>query len=139
MVLGGLDTKDIATRLRREGIAPTVQRVQIAGELFARHAHFSADDLYRQLTEAGSRLSKATVYNTLGLFVRKGLVREVMVDPSRVFYDSNVGDHHHFYNVATGDLMDVDTEALTLDRIPAPPPGTEIEGVEVILRLRPKA
>lgn len=132
------DSKVMANQLRRKGIAPTAQRVQIAGILFARHAHFSADDLYQQALQAGVRVSKATVYNTLGLFVEKGLVREVMVDPARVFYDSNTGAHHHFYNVATGDLTDLDSKALSLDRLPSPPPGTEIEGVEVILRLRPK-
>lgn len=133
-----LETSDISRRLRRLGISPTAQRVQIAGILFARPAHFSADDLHRQVMETGLHVSKATVYNTLALFVRKGLLREVMVDPERVFYDSNTGNHHHFYNVATGDLLDVDAEALSLDRIPLPPPGTVIEGVDVVLRLRPK-
>jgi Fur family iron response transcriptional regulator len=133
------DSAEIARRFRRLGVAPTAQRLQIAGILFARPAHFSADELFRQASETGIHVSKATVYNTLRLFVRKGLVREVMVDPARVFYDSNTGDHHHFYNVVTGDLLDVGAEALSLDRIPSPPPGTEIEGVEVILRLRPKS
>jgi Fur family iron response transcriptional regulator len=133
------DVTDLVERLRRSGVSPTSRRVQIAAVLFARQAHFSADELHRVLAASGSRVSKATVYNTLGLFVKKGLVREVMVDPARVFYDSNTGDHHHFYNVATGDLQDIDPGALSLDRVPPPPPGTEIEGIEVIFRLRPKA
>ena len=100
-----IDTaQDIASQLRKVGITPTQQRVQIAEILFARPQHMSADQVLALVNRDGPTASKATIYNTLGLFARKGLVREVIVDPSKVFYDSNTTVHHHFFNVDTGEL-----------------------------------
>ncbi len=136
-----IDDGAIVDRLVAHGIQPTQQRVEIAQILFARPQHLSADQVLDQARAAGSRVSKATVYNTLGLFARRGLVREVIVDPSRVFYDSNTSEHHHFYNVDTGDLTDIPAGALSLgpDDLPSAPPGTRAEGVEVIIRVRAEA
>ncbi|RMG27440.1 MAG: transcriptional repressor [Gammaproteobacteria bacterium] len=125
-----------AQRLRQAGIQPTTQRVDIARVLFARHRHLCAEDVLREVTAAGFRVSKATVYNTLGLFARRGLVREVIVEPGRVFYDPNTQPHHHFYNVDTGELIDVPSSECTLQQLPAPPEGTTTEAVDVIIRIR---
>jgi len=76
------------------------------------------------------------VYNTLNLFARKGLVREVIVDPTKVFYDSTTSQHHHFFNVDTGELTDVPLPTLTMEQLPPLPPGTVAAGVDVIIRLR---
>lgn len=118
------------------GIAPTQQRRQIAEILFARPQHVSAEQVLERVNQSGSVASKATVYNTLGLFARKGLIREVIVDPSRVFYDSNPTTHHHFFNVDTGQLEDIDAQQLMLQALPTPPAGTALEGVDIIVRVR---
>lgn len=122
--------------LARHDIAPTQQRRQIAQILFARPQHLSAEQVLERVNQNGAVASKATVYNTLGLFARKGLVREVIVDPSKVFYDSNTAAHHHFYNIDTGLLQDIDSQELSLQGLPTLPEGVELDGVDVIVRVR---
>ena len=122
--------------LYRHGVTPTQQRVDIGQMLFARPQHLSADQLLAQVNGEGNHVSKATVYNTLNLFARKGLVREVIVDPSRVFYDSNTSQHHHFFNIDTGELTDVPLPTLVMEQLPPLPQGTVATGVDVIIRLR---
>ncbi|MDZ7663687.1 Fur family transcriptional regulator [Thiohalophilus sp.] len=129
----------IDSRLRAHDITPTQQRVDIARILFARPQHLSADQVLSIVNQETQVVSKATIYNTLNLFARKGLVREVIVDPSKVFYDSNVSDHHHFYNVDSGELMDIDSQELKLDQLPTLPDGTEADGVDIIIRVRSSA
>ena len=103
-----LSAQDIASMLKENGVLPTQQRLMIARVLFERPQHFSADQVMTQVNTGKDHVSKATVYNTLGLFATKGLIREVIVDPTRVFYDPNISTHHHFYNVDTGKLADID-------------------------------
>ena len=104
--------------------------------LFARPQHLSADQILAGLRAGGSRVSKATVYNTLKLFCERGLLRTVEVDPERQFYDSSIGAHHHFFNVDTGELTDIPPEAVTLNVMAALPAGTEQAGVDVVIRVR---
>ena len=127
------------TLLGEHGIQPTLQRLEIAQVLFARDQHLSADEVLKMVNQGSTRVSKATVYNTLGLFAAKGLIREVIVDPSRVFYDPNTCDHHHFYNVDTGQLLDIDADQLALLNLPTLPEGTVADGVDVIIRIRNQA
>lgn len=122
--------------LAHHHIAPTQQRRQIAQILFARPQHLSADQVLARVNRNGSVASKATVYNTLGLFARKGLIREVIVDPSKVFYDSNISPHHHFYNVNTGQLLDINSQELSLQGLPTLPEGVKLDGVDIIVRVR---
>lgn len=131
-----LSQQQIIDLLTEHDIQPTLQRLEIAQALFARDMHLSADDVLRLVNQDSPRVSKATVYNTLGLFAEKGLIREVIVDPSRVFYDPNTCEHHHFYNVDTGELMDIDADQLALMNLPTPPAGTVADGVDVIIRIR---
>jgi len=131
-----LTTSEIVHRLQEHGVNPTRQRIDIAKVLFARPQHLSADDVLRTAQQEGANISKATVYNTLSLFSRKGLVREIIVDPTRVFYDTNPTMHHHFYNVDTGELMDFDASLLQLRNLPRLPAGTVADGVDVIIRVR---
>ena len=126
-----------AERLREYDILPTLQRLQIARVLLTCDQHLSADRVLEMLNEAGNRVSKATVYNTLGLFARKGILREVIIDPNRVFYDTNNSAHHHFYNTDTGELSDIDSQKIPVEQLPEAPEGTVIEGVEVVIRVRP--
>ena len=130
---------DVAGMLRSHGILPTQQRLMIARVLFSKHQHYSADQVMTSVNEGRDRVSKATVYNTLGLFARNGLVREVIVDPTRVFYDPNTDNHHHFYNVDTGELMDIDSAELQISELPELPEGTVAAGVDVIIRVRGEA
>lgn len=127
----------IVQMLVTRGIAPTQQRVQIAAVLLSKSQHLSADQVMHIVNRDSNVASKATVYNTLGLFARKGLVREVIIDPSKVFYDSNTSSHHHFYNVTSGELVDIASNELEISKLPQPPNGTECEGVDVIIRVRP--
>ncbi len=131
-----LTTNEIIHRLQEHGVNPTRQRIDIARVLFARPQHLSADDVLRTAQREGVNISKATVYNTLSLFSRKGLVREIIVDPTRVFYDTNPTMHHHFYNVDTGELLDFDASLLQLSNLPRLPAGTVADGVDIIIRVR---
>lgn len=128
----------IVDRLREYGINPTHQRIEIAYTLFSRQEHLSADQILAAVNTRHSETSKATVYNTLNLFVKKKLIREVIVDPSKVFYDPNTHVHHHFYHMETGQLTDIDSNELELSGLPALPEGMAIESIDVIVRLYPK-
>lgn len=130
--------KEIFDRLQDSGIAPTRQRVQIARLLFSCAQHLSADQVLEMANDQGVRVSKATVYNTLGLFARKGILRQVIIDPNRVFYDTNNSVHHHFYNMDTGELSDIEQSRIPVEQLPEAPPGTVLDGFEVILRVRSK-
>ena len=123
----------------RHGILPTPQRVEIAGVLLERPQHLSAEQIIDTLKASGSGVSKATVYNTLNLFAERGLVKEVMVDPVRKFYDSTTHPHHHFFNVDSGELSDIPEGQVSFGNLPELPEGTERESVEVLIRVRDKA
>jgi Fur family iron response transcriptional regulator len=134
-----LDLRERMTaRLVEHGVRPTAQRIQIAMLVLDRPCHFSAEQLLSSLRRTGSGISKATVYNTLSLFCRQGLVREVAVDPTRLMYDSTTRPHHHFYNTQTGELIDIHSSELRVSRLPMLPKATEAESVEVLIRVRPK-
>jgi Fur family iron response transcriptional regulator len=122
--------------LIRHGINATRQRVDIAHALFSRAEHLSADQLLMRVNGRRPEVSKATVYNTLKLFLEKKLVREVIVDPDRVFYDPNTEPHHHFYNIDTGELTDIDAGEIGISGLPSLPRGMVTEGVDVIVRIR---
>jgi len=131
-----LDEAEAAKRLRDYDILPTQQRVQIARVLLTGDQHLSADQVLDLVKATGSRVSKATVYNTLGLFAGKGILREVNADPNRVFYDTNNSVHHHFYNIDSGELSDIDPGLIPVDQLPEAPEGSVVDGVEVIIRVR---
>jgi Fur family transcriptional regulator, iron response regulator len=128
---------DIVNKLKSSGVTPTNQRVEIAQILFARPQHLSAEQILKMVNdESSSTASKATIYNTLGLFAKKGLVKEVIVDPSKVFYDSNVSKHFHFFNTDTGMLTDIPVDAINIDKLPELPEGTVSSDLEVIVRIK---
>jgi Fur family transcriptional regulator, iron response regulator len=129
----------IAEMLRARGINPTHQRIEIAHVLFERQEHLSADQILALVNARYAETSKATVYNTLKLFLERQLVRELVIDPSKIFYDPNTTPHHHFYDVVTGRLTDIAAGSIEITGLPALPPGTESAGVDVIVRTRPKA
>src|SRR3972149_4570462 len=128
--------QDLIVLLRTHGVAPTHQRLEIAHVLFGRGEHLSADRILALVNERHAETSKATVYNTLNLFRDRGLIREVIVDPKRVFYDPNTQPHHHLYNVDTGEITDISAAALAVSGLPELPPGMVTEGVDIIVRIR---
>ena len=129
---------DIIEKLRNHGVTPTSQRIEVAEVIFERPQHLSADQIIEKLHGAGSRVSKATVYNSLNLFSETGLVREINVDPTRRYYDSTTHPHHHFYFVDTGELADIPADNIAISDMPPLPAGTEQESVEVLIRVRQK-
>ena len=134
----GAGTPDsIATDLRQAGLRPTRQRVALGKILFAKgHRHLSAEDLHAEALAAHVRVSLATVYNTLHQFTGAGLLREVAIDGARTYFDTNVSDHHHFFVEGEGRLIDM-ADHVDIERLPEPPEGMEILGVEVVVRVRP--
>jgi len=125
--------------LEQSGIRPTAQRLKVAEVLLATPCHLTAEQLLATLRQSPSRVSKATVYNTLKLFVDHGLARQIHLDPDRCVYDSKMTPHHHFQNVDTGEMTDIRPEELEFARLPSLPPGTEIESVDVVIRVRKSA
>ena len=131
--------EQITDLLKSYEIMPTQPRLKIANILCTEPCHMSADQVLTKVNQnGGKKVCKATVYNTLGIFAGKGLIREVIVDSSRLFYDSNTSQHHHFYNVDTGKLMDIMDKDFFVSDSPTLPKGTVSDGMEVVVRLRNK-
>lgn len=124
--------------LHGHGILPTPQRLDVAEVLLTRPQHMAAELIIEQLRLSGSEVSKATVYNTLNLFSEKGLIREVIVASERRYYDSRIEPHHHFFNVDTGELLDIDDSDVGFSQLPRLPVGTRYDGVEVVIKVREK-
>lgn len=137
MEIQAITREQVAQRLRDHGITPTHQRIEIAFVLLERHEHLSADQILAAVNARFAETSKATVYNTLHLFREKKLIRELIVDPAKVFYDPNTAPHHHFYDVVTGRLTDIPADAVQIANLPPLPPGMVADGVEVVIRTRP--
>jgi Fur family iron response transcriptional regulator len=132
-------TAGARTLLEDRGIRPTSQRLRVAQILLAAPRHMTAEQILATLRETDGHVSKATVYNTLNLFVAQGLAREIHADPERCVYDSTMAPHHHFQNVETGEMIDIGPDELAFARMPELPPGTEIESVHVVIRVRRRA
>ncbi len=128
---------DIIDQLRASGLRPTRQRMALARLLFqAGDRHVTAEQLLTEAHAASIRVSLATIYNTLHQFTKAGLLREVMVEPGRAYFDSNTSEHHHFFLEEEGVLLDIDGRDLPMAALPTPPDGTEITRVDVIIRCR---
>ncbi len=126
-------------RLKDAGLRPTRQRVQLLRILEAGgHRHLTAEQLHAEAEMAGLDVSLATIYNTLNQFTKSGLLREVVVEPGRSYFDTNTGDHHHFYFEAEGRLQDIPADQIALAALPPAPDGTAIARVDVIVRILPQ-
>jgi len=135
----GSQRADISELLRSHGIRPTHPRIEIARVLFTRREHLSAEQILALVNSRFAESSKATVYNTLKLFLKKKLIRELIVDPARVVYDPNTEPHHHLYDVVTGLLTDIPAADIRVVGLPPLPAGTVAEGVDIIVRTRPRS
>ena len=130
--------ENLNQRLLGHGVRPTAQRLRIAALLLGRPQHLSAEQVLAGLRSQGMRVSKATIYNTLNLFAASGLIRQLSVDGSRAWFDSNVVPHYHFHDEATGALTDLAVPEVEFSRLPPPPPGMEVAGIDLVIRLRKK-
>ena len=127
----------VLKRLTVAGLRPTRQRMALARLLFEGGAgHVTAEQLHRQAEKDGVKMSLATVYNTLNRFTLAGLLREVVVDSKRSYFDTNTTDHHHFYNQDTAELTDIPGDRVIVSSLPQSPDGAVIDGIDVIVRLR---
>jgi len=128
----------VLQRLRAVGLRPTRQRLALARLLLENgDRHVTAEHLHAEAMDAGIKVSLATVYNTLHQFTEAGLLREAVVEPGRSYFDTNIADHHHFFCETTGDLRDIPAHHLSVTGLPAPPSGTEIRRVDIVVRVRP--
>ena len=126
----------VLERLRSSGLRPTRQRLALAKLLFAQgHRHVTAETLFNEAKEHKVDVSLATVYNALHDFTEKSLLREISIDSSRSYFDTNVGDHYHFYFEQSGKLQDIPAERIALANLPEPPTGA-VARVDVIIRVR---
>ncbi len=143
-ILGMMETgpnRKAMESLREVGLRPTRQRLALAGLLFGHgNRHVTAEMLYDNAQSAGVKVSLATVYNTLHQFTAAGLLRQVMVDPTRSYFDTNMEDHHHYYFEDTGEIADIpnehinsDIDIVSMENLPA---KTELAHIDVVVRLR---
>jgi len=124
-------------RLRHAGLRPTRQRVDLAGLLFKDcDRHVTAESLHDEVTKAGVKVSLATVYNTLHQFTEAGLLRQVIVDAARSYFDTNTGDHQHFFLEKEGLLIDIPGESIAVAGVPTPPAGLSVDRVDVVVRVK---
>ncbi|TDX67521.1 Fur family iron response transcriptional regulator [Methylosinus sp. sav-2] len=125
----------LRSRLMAAGMRPTRQRVALGGLLFGKgDRHVTAEKLFEEALAADLPVSLATVYNTLHQFTDVGLLREIAVDGARVYFDTNVSEHHHFLVEGEG-LVDIPGAHVDVASLPAPPPGMRIARVDVVVRL----
>ena len=126
----------IVERLRSAGLRPTRQRVLLAELLFSKgDRHVSAEMLHSEVIAVGEQVSLATVYNTLHQFTDAGLLRELAIDGSKAFFDTNVSNHNHFFIEDRGELIDIQGESIRVDGLPEPPQGMRISHIDVVVRL----
>ena len=127
----------VIEQLRDAGLRPTRQRLALARLLFEKgNRHVTAELLHGEAQQTGVKVSLATVYNTLHQFTEAGLLREIVVDSSRSYFDTNRTEHHHFFHEVSGHLEDIPAEAIEVARMPAPPGGLAVSRVDVIVRVR---
>ena len=129
----------ITQKLKIHGLRPTRQRIALGNLLFSKgDRHLTAEDLYEEALRASIPVSLATVYNTLNQFKDAGLLREVAIEGSKTYFDTNTSSHHHFYVEDEHRLFDIPDCALKVSNIPAPPQGMEIDRIDVVVRLKPR-
>jgi len=135
----GCPWHDVKAKLRKAGLRPTRQRMALGWILFGKgDRHVTAEMLFEEVTRAKVPVSLATVYNTLHQFTEVGLLRQVPVDGSKAYFDTNNSAHHHFFIEDQNDLMDIPSTETLLGEMPTAPEGYEIARIDVVVRLRRK-
>lgn len=129
----------VLEQLRGAGLRPTRQRLALARLLFdGDNRHVTAEILHGEALQARVQVSLATVYNTLHQFTDAGLLREIVVEPGRSYFDTNMADHHHFFQDETNRLVDIDSDQIDIGTLPEPPAGTTVSRVDVIVHVQRK-
>jgi Fur family transcriptional regulator, iron response regulator len=137
--LTGCPWHDVKAMLRQVGLRPTRQRMALGWMLFGKgDRHLTAEMLYEEATRAKVPVSLATIYNTLHQFTDVGLLRQVAVEGSKAYFDTNTSTHHHFFIEGSDELLDIPSAEIVVGKTPVPPEGFEIERVDVVVRLRRK-
>jgi Fur family transcriptional regulator, iron response regulator len=134
--MGQSQSANVIDLIKSSGLRPTRQRLALGGLLFAgEDRHVTAEQLHAEVVALGEHVSLATVYNTLHQFCRAGLVRELAIDGSKGYFDTNTSNHNHFLLEDTCELMDIPGDSIQVSGLPTPPEGTEIVHIDVIVRL----
>ena len=131
--------KEIVNKLRSSGLRPTKQRILLAKKLFERDKtfHFTVETLNQEVNKNGpSKISLATIYNTVEAFTKAGHIKEILTSKSKSYYDTNIKLHHHFYDEETKELTDIDYNLVKLSKVPKAPKGKKIKNLEVVIRLQ---
>ncbi len=132
-----VDTNDFVELVRQAGLRPTRQRLSLARQLFMNgDRHVTAERLHSESLDQGISVSLATVYNTLHQFTNAGLLRELVVDAGRSYFDTNVSAHHHLYFEETGELRDVPGDNVAIENLPMLPHGMKVSRIDVIIRVK---
>jgi Fur family iron response transcriptional regulator len=128
--------RSISQLLKQAGLRPTRQRMALGTLLFeAGDRHVTAELLHAEAVAVGHHVSLATVYNTLHQFKRAGLLRELAINGSKGYFDTNTSNHNHFFIEADGELHDIPSDAIRVDGVPTPPEGMRISHIDVVVRL----
>jgi Fur family iron response transcriptional regulator len=139
-VSSGYPWRDVRTKLRKMGLRSTRQRLALDFMLFGKgDRHVTAEMLYEEAVKAKMPASLATIYNTLHQFTDVGLLRQVAVDGSKTYFDTNVSQHHHFFIESENNLIDIPHSEVVVGRTPTPPEGYEVVRVDVVVRLQRKS
>lgn len=137
--VAGQSCDSVGDLIKASGLRPTRQRLALGGLLFAgEDRHVTAEQLHAEVVALGEHVSLATVYNTLHQFRRAGLVRELAIDGSKAYFDTNTSNHNHFLLEQSGELMDIPGDSIQVSGLPTPPDGMEIAHIDVIVRLAKK-
>jgi Fur family transcriptional regulator, iron response regulator len=129
--------RDYESMLRDVGLRPTQQRVALARLLFSQgDCHFTAEMVYNEAEQSSLQVSLATVYNTLNMFAKLGLLREIGVDGTTTYFDTRTGDHHHFFIEGVGEIRDIPSTQIHIGKMSSIPEGYEISRIDLVVRLR---
>ena len=130
---------EFVNKLRNSGLRPTKQRLKICEVLFNRDKtfHFTINDLAKSISEKfNEKISLATIYNTVHAFKDKGYLKEITISSDKSYFDTNISNHHHFYDSETSELIDINDNEIKFDKIPKAPSGKTIKNLEVIINLK---
>ena len=129
--------KEFVTKLRSSGLRPTKQRIEICKFLFDRHKtfHFTINGLSNFFKNKSKKISLATIYNTIHAFKNKGYLKEISINSDKSYYDTNVTNHHHFFNESTKELIDLNDNDVGKIKINKSIPGKKIKSVEVLIKI----
>ena len=133
-----ISTKEYIEKLRKSGLRPTKQRIKICEVLFntEKTFHFTINDLVKMIeVKTNQKISLATVYNTIHAFKKKSYLKEITINSTQSYFDTNITDHHHFYDERKKELIDLENQDIFPIKLKKTIPGKKIKSVEVLVRI----